>query len=233
MGLLSFLKDAGEKLFGKGQAQAAQQAAAAEPANAEKRKAADDAAAKAIEDYTLGALLTALASPLMAAIAIGIKLTSRGPVLYRQKRVTWNGQVFEMLKFRSMPVTAEDATGPVWSRQGENRATPFGTFLRRTSLDELPQLLNVLRGDMSLVGPRPERPEFVEQFRSRIPGYMQKHLVKAGITGWAQVNDLRGDTGLHERIEYDLYYIENWSVWLDLRIMALTIVHVFRSRNAY
>ena len=187
---------------------------------------------KAIEDYTLAALLVALASPLLAAIACGIKLTSRGPVLYRQKRVTWNGQVFEMLKFRSMPVTAEDATGPVWSRQGENRATPFGTFLRRTSLDELPQLLNVLRGNMSLVGPRPERPEFVEQFRSRIPGYMQKHLVKAGITGWAQVNDLRGDSDLGQRIQYDLYYIEHWSLWFDLRILVLTLWHILKSRNA-
>lgn len=187
---------------------------------------------KAIEDYTLAALLVAAASPLMLAIAAGIKLTSPGPVLYRQKRVTWNGQVFEMLKFRSMPVTAEDATGPVWARRGEARATPFGTFLRRTSLDELPQLLNVLRGDMSLVGPRPERPEFVEHFRSSIPGYMQKHLVKAGITGWAQVHDLRGDSDLAQRIQYDLFYIDNWSLWFDLRILFRTLWHILTSRNA-
>ncbi len=117
-----------------------------------------------------------------------------------------------MLKFRTMPVDAEAATGPVWARTGEQRATPLGAFLRRSSLDELPQLLNVLKGDMSLVGPRPERPAFVEKFRHQIPGYMQKHLVKGGITGWAQVNDLRGDTDLTRRIEYDLYYIDNWSL---------------------
>ncbi len=115
----------------------------------------------------------------MLLIALGVKLSSPGPVFYRQERVTWNGEHFQMLKFRTMPVDAEAATGPVWARSGEQRATPFGAFLRRTSLDELPQLINVLRGDMSLVGPRPERPEFVEQFRRQIPGYMQKHLVKA------------------------------------------------------
>ena len=125
----------------------------------------------------------------MAVIALGIKATSSGPVLFRQDRVTWNGERFAMLKFRTMPVDAERESGPVWSERNDRRATRFGAFLRRFSLDELPQLFNVLRGDMSLVGPRPERPEFVEQFRRRIPGYMQKHLVKAGITGWAQVND--------------------------------------------
>jgi putative colanic acid biosynthesis UDP-glucose lipid carrier transferase len=119
-------------------------------------------------------------------IAIGVKLSSPGPVLYRQERVTWNGHRFEMLKFRSMPLNAESASGPVWSRDGEARATGFGAFLRRYSLDELPQLCNVLKGEMSLVGPRPERPEFVRQYRQQIPGYMQKHLVKAGITGWAR-----------------------------------------------
>lgn len=187
---------------------------------------------KAIEDYSLAAILATLAAPLMLAIAIGIKLTSKGPVLYRQERVTWNGEVFEMLKFRTMPVSAEDGTGPVWARHGESRATPFGTLLRRTSLDELPQLLNVLRGEMSLVGPRPERPQFVEQFRSQIPGYMQKHLVKAGITGWAQVNDLRGDSDLAQRIQYDLFYIDNWSLWFDLRILFRTLWHILTSRNA-
>jgi len=138
-----------------------------------------------------------------------------------------------MRKFRTMPVDAEAASGPVWSSPGERRATPFGAFLRRSSLDELPQLLNVLQGDMSLVGPRPERPEFVEQFRRQIPGYMQKHLVKAGITGWAQVNDLRGDTDLTRRIEYDLYYIDNWSLMFDLRILCLTLWHILTSRNAH
>jgi putative colanic acid biosynthesis UDP-glucose lipid carrier transferase len=187
---------------------------------------------KAVEDYTLAAILVALASPLMLAIAAGIRLSSKGPVLYRQQRVTWNGEVFEMLKFRTMPVSAEEASGPVWARRGESRATPFGTFLRRTSLAELPQFLNVLRGEMSLVGPRPERPQFVKQFRSQFPGYMQKHLVKAGITGWAQVNDLRGDSDLAQRIQYDLFYIDNWSLWFDLRILFRTLWHILTSRNA-
>jgi putative colanic acid biosynthesis UDP-glucose lipid carrier transferase len=187
---------------------------------------------KAIEDYALATLLFAVASPLMLLIAIGVKLTSSGPVLYRQERVTWNGERFQMLKFRTMPVDAEAATGPVWMRQGERRSTPIGTLLRRTSLDELPQFINVLRGEMSLVGPRPERPEFVERFRQQIPGYMQKHLVKAGITGWAQVNDLRGDSDLGQRIQYDLYYIDNWSLWFDLRILVLTLWHILKSHNA-
>ena len=187
---------------------------------------------KAIEDYSLATLFLIVASPVMALLAIGVKLSSPGPVFYRQQRVTWNGQNFEMLKFRTMPSDAEAASGPVWSRQGERRATPFGAFLRRTSLDELPQFINVLAGEMSLVGPRPERPEFVEQFRHRIPGYMQKHLVKAGISGWAQVNDLRGDSDLEQRIQYDLYYIDHWSVWFDLRILVLTLWHILKSHNA-
>lgn len=187
---------------------------------------------KAIEDYTLASVFLVAAAPFMLLIALGVKLSSPGPVLYRQERVTWNGQHFDMLKFRTMPVDAEAGTGPVWSRHGEKRATPFGTFLRRTSLDELPQFVNVLRGEMSLVGPRPERPQFVERFRQEIPGYMQKHLVKAGITGWAQVNDLRGDSDLSQRIQYDLYYIDNWSLWFDLRILVLTLWHILTSHNA-
>jgi putative colanic acid biosynthesis UDP-glucose lipid carrier transferase len=188
---------------------------------------------KAVEDYVLATLLLLLLSPLLAVVAVGIKLTSPGPVLFHQTRVTWNGRAFEMKKFRTMPVDAEASTGPVWSRRGDSRPTAFGAWLRRYSLDELPQLFNVLLGEMSLVGPRPERPEFVEQFRREIPGYMQKHLVKAGITGWAQVNDLRGDTDLHRRIEYDLYYIEHWSLWFDLRILTLTLWHILNSRNAH
>jgi putative colanic acid biosynthesis UDP-glucose lipid carrier transferase len=190
-------------------------------------------AAKAIEDVVLTALLLVPTLPLMAVIAAGVRLTSPGPVLYRQDRVTWNGARFVMLKFRTMHNGAEDASGPVWSQRNDLRTTPFGAWLRRWSLDELPQLFNVLKGDMSLVGPRPERPELVDVFRRQIPGYMQKHLVKAGITGWAQVHDLRGSSDLAKRIEYDLFYIENWSVWLDLRILALTAVHVLRARNAH
>ena len=188
---------------------------------------------KTLEDYVVGGAAVLLGSPLLCAIAVGIKLTSPGPVLYRQERVTWNGRRFTMLKFRSMPVGSERTSGPVWSRQADPRATWLGALLRRYSLDELPQLFNVLHGDMSLVGPRPERPEFVAQFRQEIPGYMQKHMVKAGITGWAQVNDLRGSSDLSKRIQYDLYYIDNWSLWFDLRILALTVWHVFRSRNAH
>ena len=189
--------------------------------------------AKAVEDYVIASLILLATSPLFLLIALGVRLSSPGPVFYRQRRVTWNGAEFEMLKFRSMPVDAEAGTGPVWARPGEDRATAFGRFIRRWSLDELPQFVNVLRGEMSIVGPRPERPEFIERFRDQIPGYMQKHLVKAGITGWAQVNDLRGNTDLAKRIEFDLFYIENWSIWFDLRIILLTAWQVVRSRNAY
>ena len=189
--------------------------------------------AKSLEDFVLASLFTLVAAPVLLGLAIGVKLSSPGPVLYRQERVTWNGQRFHMLKFRSMPVGAESGSGPVWATAGEQRATRFGAFLRRYSLDELPQLLNVLRGEMSIVGPRPERPEFVARFKRDIPGYMQKHLVKAGITGWAQVNDLRGDTDLAQRIQYDLYYIEHWSIWFDLRIIGLTLLHILRSEHAY
>jgi putative colanic acid biosysnthesis UDP-glucose lipid carrier transferase len=188
---------------------------------------------KTLEDMLLASVLLALASPLMIALALGVKRSSPGPVFYRQERVTWSGASFQMLKFRTMLSDAESHSGPVWANRNESRATPFGAFLRRWSLDELPQLFNVLRGEMSIVGPRPERPEFVARFRQEIPRYMQKHLVKAGITGWAQVNDFRGNTDLNERIQYDLYYIENWSVWFDLRIIGMTVLHVFRTRNAY
>jgi putative colanic acid biosynthesis UDP-glucose lipid carrier transferase len=188
---------------------------------------------KAIEDRVLSSCILLLISPLLFIIAIAIKLTSKGPIFYRQKRVGWNGKEFEMLKFRSMPVNAESLSGPVWATQNENRATRLGTFLRKTSLDELPQFINVWLGDMSIVGPRPERQYFVEQFKNEIPGYMQKHLVKAGITGWAQVNGWRGNTSLEKRIEYDLYYIENWSLAFDLKIIFLTIFRGFVNKNAY
>jgi len=188
---------------------------------------------KAAEDYALGAFLLLLSSPLFVGIAFAIVATSGAPVFYRQTRVTSNGRPFTMLKFRTLPVNAEMQSGPVWSAPDATRSTGLGRMLRRYSLDELPQLINVLSGDMSLVGPRPERPEFIAQFRKEVPGYMQKHLVKAGITGWAQVNDLRGSSDLAKRIQYDLYYIDNWSLWFDLRILALTVMHIFRSRNAY
>ncbi|MGB5456803.1 MAG: undecaprenyl-phosphate glucose phosphotransferase [Gammaproteobacteria bacterium] len=188
---------------------------------------------KTVEDYVLASLLLIFASPLMLLIAIGVKFSSPGPVLYRQKRVGWNGKEFTMLKFRSMPVTAERDTGPIWASKMDNRATPFGAVLRKTSLDELPQLFNVLRGEMSLIGPRPERPVFVEQYKDKIPHYKNKHLVKAGLTGWAQVHGWRGNTCLHTRIEHDLYYIENWSLWLDIKIIILTIFRGLVHKNAY
>jgi putative colanic acid biosynthesis UDP-glucose lipid carrier transferase len=188
---------------------------------------------KAIEDRVLASLILLLISPLLVVIALIIKLTSKGPVFYRQKRVSWNGKEFDMLKFRSMPVDAESSTGPVWAKQGEARATKVGALLRKTSLDELPQFINVLMGDMSIVGPRPERRVFVEEFKDIIPGYMQKHLVKAGITGWAQVNGWRGNTSLEKRIEYDLYYIENWSLAFDLKIIFQTFFQGFINKNAY
>ena len=156
-----------------------------------------------------------------------------GPVFYRQERMGLDGKSFTIVKFRSMYDDAERETGPVWAQPSDPRVTPFGRFLRRSNLDELPQLWNVLRGDMSIVGPRPERPHFVAQFKHKIPQYMLRHKVKAGLTGWAQVNGWRGNTPLEKRIEYDLYYIENWSVRLDLKIMWLTLVKGFFHKHAY
>ena len=184
-------------------------------------------------DLVGGALALTLAAPVMLAIVVALRLTSPGPVLYRQERMGVDGRRFRMLKFRTMRVDAEAQTGPVWATPDDPRRTWFGGFLRRWSLDELPQLLNVLRGEMSLVGPRPERPSFVEEFRRRVPGYMLRHKVKAGITGWAQINGWRGNTSIERRIECDLYYIERWSLAFDLRILVQTIWYGFRNRNAY
>jgi putative colanic acid biosynthesis UDP-glucose lipid carrier transferase len=178
---------------------------------------------KTIEDLFLSALILVFISPIMILIAIGVKLTSPGPVFYRQKRVGLNGKSFMMLKFRSMPVDTEK-TGAVWGSSNSKVVHPFSTYIRKYNLDELPQFFNVLLGQMSIVGPRPERAEFIQGFQDEIPNYMKKHLVKAGITGWAQVHGLRGDTDLVRRIEFDLFYIEHWSIWLDLRIIAMTIV---------
>ncbi|MEM1041196.1 MAG: undecaprenyl-phosphate glucose phosphotransferase [Bacteroidota bacterium] len=178
------------------------------------------------------AVLTLLA-PVFLVIAAAVKLSSPGPVFYRQERMGLNGRCFEMLKFRSMPVNAEAASGAVWAKSGESRATPVGAFLRRTSLDELPQFLNVLLGHMSVVGPRPERPVFIDEFKDRVPHYMLRHKVKAGITGWAQVNGWRGDTSIEKRIECDLYYIQHWSLWLDIKIVFLTLFKGFVHENAY
>jgi len=179
-----------------------------------------------------GFFITAL-SPLMLLIALLVKLTSPGPVFYRQERMGIGGDTFEMLKFRSMRADAEKATGPMWAEKGDPRRTPIGAFLRKTSLDELPQLFNVFMGEMSIVGPRPERPVFIREFRKNIPGYMLRHRMKAGITGWAQVNGWRGNTDIKKRIEHDLYYIENWSFLFDIKILWLTLWKGLVNRNAY
>jgi Undecaprenyl-phosphate glucose phosphotransferase len=182
----------------------------------------------------LGSLVgLVLLGPLMIALAIAVKLSSPGPVFYRQKRMGLDGKLFNMLKFRSMRVDAEEGCGPVWACKDDPRRTRLGAFMRKTSLDELPQFFNALKGDMSLVGPRPERPEFISDFKSKVPRYMLRHKMKAGITGWAQINGWRGNTSLERRIEHDLYYIENWSLVLDFKIMALTVVRGFINPHAY
>jgi Undecaprenyl-phosphate glucose phosphotransferase len=192
-----------------------------------------NSAIKRVIDIGCSSAALALLSGPMAIIAAAIRLSSDGPILYRQERMGLDGQPFELLKFRSMYQDAERESGPVWASENDPRRTVTGKVLRRFSLDELPQLWNVLMGDMSLVGPRPERPFFVEQFKDRVPQYMLRHKVKSGITGWAQVNGWRGNTSIEKRIEYDLYYIENWSVALDFKIMLLTIVHLSFHRHAY
>jgi Undecaprenyl-phosphate glucose phosphotransferase len=184
-------------------------------------------------DLVVGGLTLIVFAPLMALIALAIKATSAGPVLFRQERMGLDGSRFEMLKFRTMVADAEQETGAVWATPDDARVTLVGRFLRRTSLDELPQLINVLRGEMSLVGPRPERPPLIEKFRAQIPKYMLRHKVKAGMTGWAQIHGWRGNTSLEKRIEHDIYYIENWSLWLDLKVLFLSLVRGFINRNAY
>jgi Undecaprenyl-phosphate glucose phosphotransferase len=188
--------------------------------------------AKRAFDITFSLLAILVASPLMLATALAVRLTSRGPVLYRQERMGMDGRTFPILKFRTMRVDAEHS-GAMMASKEDPRRTPIGTFLRKYSLDELPQFFNVLLGDMSLVGPRPERPVFIEEFKRQIPRYHLRHKVKAGITGWAQINGLRGQTCIQKRIEYDLYYIENWSLLMDLKILVRTALGGFLSKNAY
>jgi len=188
---------------------------------------------KRIFDLILGGLILVFAFPIMAIIGFLVKLTSEGPIFYRQERIGMDGHSLQMLKFRTMRADAEKETGPVWAKEKDPRRTKLGTFLRKTSLDELPQLLNVMKGEMSLVGPRPERPVFVEEFRDRIPSYMLRHKIKAGMTGWAQVNGWRGNTSLEKRIEHDLYYIQNWSIGFDLKILLMTLWRGFFSKSAY
>lgn len=181
--------------------------------------------------FSLIALL--ISSPLLLISAVMVKLTSKGPVFYKQERVGLNRKNFEMLKFRSMIVQDVTEEKAKWTTKDDPRKTKWGSFMRKTSIDELPQFINVLLGDMSVVGPRPERPYFVEQFKDEIPKYMIKHQVRPGITGWAQVNGWRGDTSIEKRIECDLYYIENWKFSFDIKIILLTIFKGFINRNAY
>lgn len=185
---------------------------------------------KGIEDFTLSLLILFFIAPVLVLLAISVKFSSPGPIFYRQERVGLNGKPFMMLKFRSMPVDIEK-NGAHWGGSDNKVAHPLAKWMRRLNLDELPQFINVLKGEMSIVGPRPERTEFIGQFRDQIPNYMKKHLVKAGITGWAQVHGLRGDTDLHKRIEYDLFYIENWSIWLDLKIILMTIIQTIQAKK--
>jgi Undecaprenyl-phosphate glucose phosphotransferase len=184
-------------------------------------------------DIAVSGFALLVAAPLLGAIALCIRMSTGRPILYAQERMGLDGRVFRMMKFRTMVSDAEAESGPVWTVPDDPRRTGLGAFLRRTSLDELPQLWNVLRGDMSLVGPRPERPVFIEQFRREIPGYMLRHKVKAGLTGWAQVHGWRGNTSLHERVEHDIYYIQNWSLGLDLQILLMTLWQGLVHRNAY
>lgn len=178
---------------------------------------------KRLADIIFSALALTLTSPLLILISSAVKFSSTGPVLYRQERMGLDGRTFSMLKFRSMKVDAEKETGAVWAKQNDERCTKIGNFLRKTSLDEIPQFINVLKGEMSVIGPRPERPVFVEKFKKSIPHYMLRHKMKSGMTGWAQVNGYKGDTSLKKRIELDLHYIENWSLLLDLQIVFLTL----------
>jgi len=186
---------------------------------------------KRVIDIVFSSLALIVLSPLLLVIAVVVKLTSPGPVFFRQERMGLDGRRFNMIKFRTMIRSAEEESGPVMSRPGDPRMTKVGRLLRKFSLDELPQLVNVLKGEMSLIGPRPERPEFVREFTGKIPNYMLRHKVKCGITGWAQVHGLRQDTPISKRIEYDFYYIQNWSLGLELKIVWMTLRKGFVDRN--
>ena len=199
--------------------------------------------AKRITDVLFSGIGLIILSPVFVIVAIAIKLDSKGPIFFKQDRVGKDEEFFSMYKFRSMVVNAEELkkalenqnemSGPMFKMKKDPRITRVGRFIRKTSIDELPQLINILKGDMSLIGPRPERPQFVEKFKEEIPRYMIKHQVRPGLTGWAQVNGLRGDTSIQKRIEYDLYYIENWTLGFDIKILFLTFFKGFINKNAY
>ncbi len=188
---------------------------------------------KRIFDLSISALILILTLPISLLVALAIKLTSPGPVFFTQERVGLNGRVFRMFKFRTMRMGAQDEADTRWTSVADPRRTAVGVFLRKTNLDELPQFLNVLKGQMSIVGPRPERPYFVEKFLGQFDRYNARHMFKVGITGWAQVNGWRGDTSIAKRVEYDLYYLRNWSLSFDLQIMTMTLLQIFNSKNAY
>lgn len=192
-----------------------------------------NAVAKRVVDIIGSFCGLVLLSPLLLVVAVLVKTTSRGPVIFAQERVGQHNRVFKMYKFRTMRVQEETEEKKGWTTRNDPRVTKVGRFLRRTSIDELPQLFNILIGNMSLVGPRPERPQYVEKFREEIPRYMIKHQVRPGLTGWAQINGYRGDTSIRKRIEYDIFYIENWSMGLDFKILFLTIFKGFINENAY
>jgi exopolysaccharide biosynthesis polyprenyl glycosylphosphotransferase len=184
-------------------------------------------------DIAFSTAVLLVSAPLMLTIAALVKLTSPGPVLFAQSRVGFKGDVFKMYKFRTMRVSSAAEGDKLWTSANDSRRTPVGTFLRRSSLDELPQFFNVLKGEMSVVGPRPERPYFVEKFTSEVPRYCARHYLKVGITGWAQVNGWRGDTCITKRVEHDLYYLRNWSLLFDLRIVIRTVVDAVNAKHAY
>jgi len=184
-------------------------------------------------DIVFSSAVLLVTAPLMAIIVAAVKLSSPGPVLFAQKRVGFKGDVFKMYKFRTMHTSSGTEGDTRWTSPNDSRRTRVGTFLRRTSLDELPQFFNVLKGDMSVVGPRPERPHFVEKFAVEVPRYRARHYLKVGITGWAQVNGWRGDTSIEKRIEHDLYYLQNWSLLFDLRIVVRTVLHTVNAKHAY
>jgi len=189
---------------------------------------------KRVFDFLFALFVLLLTSPLFILLALLVKFTSKGPVFYKQERLSMTGRKFRMIKFRSMVVDAEQKTGAVFVKKGDSRYTPLGEFLRKYSLDELPQFINVLTGEMSIVGPRPEREHFINLFKDKIPKYLERHRIKCGITGWAQVNGLRGsDSSIQKRIEYDIYYIEHWSVIFDLKIIIKTIKEMFFSKAAF
>lgn len=189
--------------------------------------------AKRIVDIFGSLVAIVIFSPVMLFSAIAIKAQDKGKVIFKQTRVGLHNKEFEMYKFRTMRMQTEADEAKGWTVKDDERVTKIGKFLRRTSMDEIPQFFNILKGDMSLVGPRPERPQWVEKFREEIPRYMIKHQVRPGLTGWAQVNGYRGDTSIRKRIDYDIYYIENWSMGFDIKILFLTIFKGFINKNAY